>query len=78
MDASQRRMMAFMLPVVMGFTLSNFAAGLSVYWATGNVINLLIQLGLSKTKEGQELRERAKKQAAKRGVGGAKTIPGKR
>ncbi len=78
MDASQRRMMAFMMPVVMGFTLSNFAAGLSVYWATGNVINLLVQLSLGQTKEGKELRERAKKQAAKRGIGGTKTIPGKR
>jgi YidC/Oxa1 family membrane protein insertase len=77
MDPSQRRMMAFMMPIVMGFTLSHFPSGLSVYWATSNVMNLLIQLGINRSPIGRELRELAARRAAKK-PGGSKIVQGKR
>jgi YidC/Oxa1 family membrane protein insertase len=79
MDPAQRRMMAFMMPVVMGFTLSHFPSGLSVYWATSNVMNLGIQLGINQSPIGRELKELAARRAAKKSPGGgSKTIQGKR
>ncbi len=78
MDPSQRRMRAFMMPVVMGFTLSHFPSGLAVYWATGNVMNLAIQLGINQSSIGRELRELAAKRAAKKVGAGSKTIQGKK
>ncbi len=77
MDPAQRRMMAFMLPVVMGFTLAHFASGLAVYWATSNVINLAIQVGINQSPLGREMHDLAAKRAAKKS-GGVKTIQGKR
>lgn len=79
MDPAQRRMMAFMMPVIMGFTLSHFPSGLSVYWATSNVMNLGIQLGINQSPIGRELKELAARRAAKKSPGGgSKTIQGKR
>jgi len=80
MDPNQRRMMAIMMPVIFGFSMSHFASGLALYWCTGNLINLAIQLGINKSKMGQEMHEIALKRAARKGGGGAgpKTIQGKR
>jgi len=77
MDPSQRRMMAFMMPVIMGFSLSHFPSGLAVYWATGNVVNLLIQLGINQSSLGKEMHAIAAKRATKK-IGGPRTIQGKR
>lgn len=77
MDPNQRRMMAFMMPVVMGFTLAHFAAGLSVYWATSNVMNLAIQVGINKSSLGREMHELAARRAAKK-TGGAKIVQGRK
>ncbi|HLJ79028.1 MAG TPA: membrane protein insertase YidC, partial [Acidobacteriaceae bacterium] len=44
MDPAQRRMMAFIMPVFMGFILFNYASGLALYWGTSNIINLILQL----------------------------------
>jgi YidC/Oxa1 family membrane protein insertase len=33
-------MMAIMMPAIFGFSMWNFASGLALYWATGNLINL--------------------------------------
>jgi YidC/Oxa1 family membrane protein insertase len=73
-------MMAIMMPVIFGFSMSHFASGLALYWCTGNLINLAIQLGINKSKMGQEMHEIALKRAARKGGGGAgpKTIQGKR
>ena len=77
MDPAQRRMMAFMLPVVMGFTLWHFASGLALYWGTGNIINLGLQLAINKSSIGREMHEIAARRAAKK-HGGSKTIQGRR
>jgi YidC/Oxa1 family membrane protein insertase len=79
MDPNQRRMMAIMMPVIFGFSMSHFASGLALYWCTGNLINLGIQMAINKSKMGQEMHEiAAKRQARKLGSGGPKTIQGKR
>jgi YidC/Oxa1 family membrane protein insertase len=77
MDPAQRRMMAFMIPMVMGFTLWHFASGLALYWGTGNIINLALQLAINRSSIGREMHEIAARRAAKKS-GGSKTIQGRR
>ena len=76
MDPAQRRMMAFMMPVIMGFTLMHFASGLALYWATGNLINLSMQIAINYSPIGREMHEIAAKRAAKKA--GPRTLQGKR
>jgi YidC/Oxa1 family membrane protein insertase len=79
MDPNQRRMMAIMMPVIFGYSMSHFASGLALYWGTGNVINLGIQLAINKSSMGKEMHEiAAKRQAKKLGGGLAKTIQGRK
>ena len=80
MDPAQRRMMAIMMPVIFGFSMWHFASGLALYWGTGNLINLGIQLAINKSKMGQEMHAiAAKRQAKKLGAnGGPKTIQGRK
>jgi YidC/Oxa1 family membrane protein insertase len=80
MDPNQRRMMAIMMPVIFGFSMWHFASGLALYWGTGNLINLAIQLSINRSKMGLEMHAiAAKRQARKLGGNGAgKTIQGKR
>ena len=66
MDPMQRRMMAVMMPAIMGFTLLHFASGLALYWITGNIISLIMQLAINKSKLGQEMHDLAAKRAAKK------------
>lgn len=77
MDPQQRRMMAFMMPAILGFSMWNFASGLALYWATGNLINFCIQMTINRSPMGRELQALAAKRAAKKTIQG-KTIPGKR
>jgi YidC/Oxa1 family membrane protein insertase len=67
MDPAQRRMMAFMMPVIFGFSMSHFASGLALYWCTGNIINLIMQISINRSSIGQEMQALAAKRAAKRG-----------
>jgi len=79
MDPNQRRMMAIMMPVIFGYSMSHFASGLALYWGTGNVINLGIQMAINKSKMGKEMHEiAAKRQARKLGGGKGKTIQGRK
>lgn len=66
MDPMQRRMMAIMMPAIMGFTLWHFASGLALYWVTGNIINLLIQVGINQSKMGKEMHAIAARRAQKK------------
>jgi len=52
---SQRWMMGILMPVVMGFSLWHYASGLSLYWITGNLVNLLVQLALNQSEIGREM-----------------------
>ena len=78
MDPNQRRMMAIFMPIVFGFSMLHFASGLALYWGTGNIINLGIQLGINQSKIGKEMHEIAARRAAKKAGGNTKTIQGKR
>src|SRR5664280_2501903 len=54
MEPNQRRMMAFMMPLMMGFFLLHYASGLALYWGTSNIINLALQLGINQSHIGKE------------------------
>ena len=78
MDPAQRRMMAILMPVIFGFSMWHFASGLALYWGTGNLINLAIQVGINQSKMGKEMHAIAAKRAAKKIGAGPKTIQGRR
>ncbi|MGB8261278.1 MAG: membrane protein insertase YidC [Terracidiphilus sp.] len=78
MDPAQRRMMAFMMPVIMGFTLWHFASGLALYWCTGNLINLGMQIAINQSPIGKEMHAIAARRAAKKAGAGPRTIQGRR
>jgi YidC/Oxa1 family membrane protein insertase len=56
----------------------NFASGLGIYWATGNLIMIGQQLVMNKTAMGREMKEIAAKRARRKAGLGAHTIQGKR
>ncbi len=55
MNPSQRWMFAILTPAIMGFSLWRYASALSLYWATGNVISLLVQFAINSSKLGKEM-----------------------
>jgi YidC/Oxa1 family membrane protein insertase len=56
MDRNQRHILTLLKPAVTGFALWHYAAGLALYWATGNLLGLLFQLAVSETRMGKEMR----------------------
>ena len=78
MDPAQRKMMAFMMPVIFGFSMSHFASGLALYWCTGNIINMSMQLAINNSKMGKEMHEIAARRAAKKSGGGSSGSKGKK
>lgn len=61
MSPSHRWMFAILMPAVMGFSLWHYASGLSLYWVTGNIFNLLIQFAINRSKLGKEMHALAAK-----------------
>ena len=78
MDANQRRMMAIMMPLFMGFILLHYASGLALYWGTSNLINLALQVAVNQSPMGKEMLAIAAKRAVKKAGVNPKTIQGKR
>ena len=78
MDPAQRRMMAFMMPIMFGFMLWHYASGLALYWGTGNLINLAMQLGINQSSMGKEMHAIAARRAAKKAGINPKTIQGRK
>ncbi len=78
MDPAQRRMMAFMMPVLFGFMLWHYASGLALYWGTGNIMMLGMQFGINRSHWGKEMHEIADRRAAKKLGANPKTVQGKR
>jgi YidC/Oxa1 family membrane protein insertase len=74
MDPAQQKMMAFTMPVFFGFMTWNLSAGLALYWAFGNVINVIQQAVMNRTGIGKQMREIAAKRAGKRRGGGGGQI----
>jgi len=75
MDPQQQKMMAFMMPAFSGFIVWNYASGLGLYWATGNLVMIAQQLVLNRTAMGREMKEIAAKRARRKA--GAGVIQGK-
>lgn len=71
MDSTQRRMLAIIMPLVMGFALWRYASGLALYWATCNLFNLVFQMLINRSKFGREMHaiaaERASAKEGRRG-----------
>jgi YidC/Oxa1 family membrane protein insertase len=65
-DPAQQRMMAFTMPAVFGFMTWNIGSGLALYWAGSNILGIVQQIAMNRTKMGREVREIAAKRAAKR------------
>jgi len=78
MDPAQRRMMAFLMPIIFGFSMLHFASGLALYWGTGNIINLGIQLGINQSSIGKEMHAIAARRAQKKTGVSPKTIQGRK
>jgi YidC/Oxa1 family membrane protein insertase len=74
MDPAQQKMMAFTMPVFFGFMTWNLSSGLALYWAFGNVINVIQQAVMNRTGIGKQMREIAAKRAGKRRGGGGGQI----
>ncbi|MGA7339203.1 MAG: membrane protein insertase YidC, partial [Terracidiphilus sp.] len=66
MDPAQRRMMAFMMPVFFGFMLWHYASGLALYWATSNIIYLIMQVGINQSSMGREMHAHSARRATRK------------
>jgi len=66
MDPAQQKMMN-MMPLFTGFIFFNLAAGLNLYYAEVNLIQVVQQLVMNRTSLGREMREMALKRARKKG-----------
>ncbi|HYN15839.1 MAG TPA: membrane protein insertase YidC [Terriglobales bacterium] len=66
MDPVQQKMMSVTMPIFLGVISWSLSAGLCVYWVLGNVIGIVQQMVVNRTKFGREMREHMEKQARKR------------
>jgi len=66
MDPAQQKMMQFTMPLLLGVFTWNLSAGLSLYWAAGNIIGIVQQLVFNRTKFGREMRAHLQKRALKK------------
>jgi len=66
MDPAQQKMMNWMMPLMMGFIFFNLQAGLNLYYAETNLISMVQQSVMNRTKLGREMREIMEKRARKK------------
>ena len=66
MDPAQQRMMNVMMPLMMGFIFFRLPAGLNLYYAESNLISIMQQSVMNRTKAGREMREIMEKRARKK------------
>ena len=66
MDPAQQKMLTVMMPLMMGFIFFNLAAGLNLYYAESNLISIVQQAVMNRTKLGREMREMMEKRARKK------------
>jgi YidC/Oxa1 family membrane protein insertase len=66
MDPQQQKMMTVMMPLMMGFFFFRLPAGLNLYYAEANFIQMAQQAVMNRTKLGQEMREMMAKRARKK------------
>ncbi len=78
-DPQQQKMMAFMMPLFSGYITWNYASGLALYWAVGNLFGIATQAVMNKTSIGREMREIAARRARRKlGNSGGKVIQARR
>jgi YidC/Oxa1 family membrane protein insertase len=65
MDPMQQKMMAFMMPIMLGVMSWSLAAGLSVYWLFSQLLSIGQQYWINNTEFGQEMRAAMEKRAKK-------------
>jgi YidC/Oxa1 family membrane protein insertase len=65
-DPAQQRMMTVMMPLMMGFIFFRLPAGLNLYYAESNLIQIAQQAVMNRTRLGQEMRETMAKRARKK------------
>jgi len=66
MDPAQQKMMTVMMPLMMGFFFFRLPAGLNLYYAEANLIQVAQQAVMNRTRLGQEMREMMAKRARKK------------
>jgi YidC/Oxa1 family membrane protein insertase len=66
MDPAQQKMMTWMMPMMMGFIFWNLPAGLNLYYTESNLISIVQQSVMNRTKLGREMREIMAKRARKK------------
>ena len=66
MDPAQQKMMTVMMPLMMGFIFWNLAAGLNLYYTESNLISIIQQAVMNRTKLGREMRQMMEKRARKK------------
>jgi YidC/Oxa1 family membrane protein insertase len=66
MDPAQQKMMNVMMPAMLGLMSFNLPAGLSLYWAAGQLIGIVQQSVMNRTSLGREMREMMEKRARKK------------
>jgi YidC/Oxa1 family membrane protein insertase len=65
-DPAQQRMMTIMMPLMMGFFFFRLPAGLNLYYAESNLIQMAQQSIMNRTSLGREMREMLAKRARKK------------
>jgi YidC/Oxa1 family membrane protein insertase len=66
MDPTQQKMMNLLMPVMLGVISWNLAAGLTLYWSVNQLLGIVQQAVMNRTKLGQEMREMMEKRARKK------------
>jgi YidC/Oxa1 family membrane protein insertase len=65
-DPAQQKMLTVMMPLMMGFIFFRLPAGLNLYYAESNLIQIAQQAVMNRTRLGQEMREMMAKRARKK------------
>ena len=65
-DPAQQKMMTIMMPLMMGFIFFRLPAGLNLYYAESNLIQIAQQAVMNRTSLGREMREMMAKRARKK------------
>ncbi len=65
MDPQQQKIMTMMMPIMLGVISWNLSSGLCLYWVVGNLVAMLMQLGLNRSELGRQQREMMAKRARK-------------
>jgi YidC/Oxa1 family membrane protein insertase len=65
-DPAQQKMLTVMMPLMMGFIFFRLPAGLNLYYAESNLIQIAQQAVMNRTALGREMREMLEKRARKK------------